>query len=90
MLVVVASTNPVKVQVTNTKEWKIKGYDTFSMEEYDLPGEFETKEEAERAAQKRLEELEQSQPTIFSGGQDGVQDRVYIIKPDGGSYRYTP
>lgn len=71
--------------------WKIRGLDTFSGEPYPLPGEYSTEEEAIEAAQKRIDELEKTQPTKSSGGQGfyGIQDRVFIIRPDGTEYRYN-
>lgn len=73
------------------KKWKLEGFDTFLEESYPLAGEYSTEEEAIQAAEKRLEELEEEQPTNSSGGQGefGIQDRVYIIRPDGTKYRFT-
>lgn len=72
--------------------WRLKGYDTFSMESYALPGEYSDESEARDAAHARLEELERTQPTSSSGGQDwhGIQDKVLVVRPDGSSYRYLP
>lgn len=74
------------------KHWKLEGYDTFEGAYYPLEGEFESKEAAEAAADDQLKKLEQEQPTASSGGQasDGIQDRVYVVRPDGGKYRYMP
>ena len=65
--------------------FRLKGFDTFAGEYYDLAGEYETREEAEKAAAKRLEKLEETQPESSSGGQSwsGIQDRVYLVNPDG-------
>ena len=73
------------------KPWTLEGYDTFSGEPYDLPGEFNTEAEAQVAAQKRLVELEETQPSAESGGQSshGIQDRVFIVRPDGTKYRFS-
>jgi hypothetical protein len=70
--------------------WTLKGYDTFSDEWYPFSGEFESEESAQAAADERLDELERQQPSARSGGQGqgGIQDRVYIIRPDGSGYRY--
>jgi hypothetical protein len=70
--------------------WKIEGYDTFSRESYALEGEYESQAAAESAALNRLKELEVRQPTAMSGGQSGIQDRVYIIRPDGTQYLFEP
>ena len=70
--------------------WKLEGYDTFSDESYGLSGEYKSLEEAEKAAVGRLEEIEETQPSGSSGGQDGIQDRIYIMKPDGSKYLFVP
>lgn len=75
---------------TLNNKWSLLGLDTFSDEYYPLDGEYLTEMEAKLAAIKRLFELEESQPSKTSGGQGpcGIQDRVYIIRPDGTRYRY--
>jgi hypothetical protein len=72
-------------------KWRLAGWDVFSNEDYDLDGEHETEALALEAARKRLEELEVLQPTASSGGQapGGIQDRVYVARPDGTRYRVT-
>jgi hypothetical protein len=72
------------------KRWKLLGYDTFAHETYPIPGSHFSRAAAERAACRWLSELERSQPSEHSGGQDGIQDQVYIVPPDGPSYRYSP
>lgn len=71
-------------------KWKLEGYDAFSREDYPLPGEYDTEDAAITAAKKRLEDLERTQPSESSGGQDGLQDRVYLIRPDGTKFRVLP
>lgn len=79
------------------KRWKLIGYDTFEGEYYTLhddkwrPLEFASLAKAKDAARVRLEELEVSQPSSSSGGQDqyGIQDRVYIETPEGDRIRFT-
>ena len=75
-----------------TGRWRLRGLDAFSGEPYALPGVYATEDTARRAAQKRLRALEKTQPTATSGGQNegGLQDRVYIIAPDGREHRYLP
>lgn len=63
--------------------YRLRGYDTFSREYYHLDGEYSSYAEAEAEARKRLQKLEISQPSKHSGGQDGIQDRVYIVHSDG-------
>jgi hypothetical protein len=72
------------------KGWSLEGYDTFAGECYPLPGRFRNEEAARRAAHKYLLKLERTQPSAVSGGQDGIQDQVYIRRPDGSMYRYLP
>lgn len=74
-------------------KWRLMGFDTFSSEWYEyreagVPIEYATKEEAEAAAKQRLAALERSQPTATSGGQGffGIQDKVFIVAPDGTRY----
>jgi hypothetical protein len=74
--------------IASRGKWKLEGYDAFSSEEYLLDGEFSTEEEACAAARERMSELEKTQPSQSSGGQDGIQDRVYVIRPDGTKYRF--
>jgi len=70
--------------------WKLAGYDTFAGEEYPINGTWRSQEAAEKAAARLLRQLEKQQPAAQSGGQEGIQDRVYIIRPDGTRYRYLP
>ena len=71
------------------KKWKLVGWDTFSSEEYSL-SEHKTQQLAETAAAERMQELERTQPSSSSGGQGffGIQDQVYIERPDGTRYRW--
>lgn len=69
--------------------FRLVGMDAFSGEYYDL-GYYPSEEEAKSAAQGRLEILEKLQPSKSSGGQSGIQDQVYIEKPDGTPYRVFP
>lgn len=69
--------------------WKLMGYDTFSNESYTLKS-YPTQAAAESAAQERLRDLERTQPSTSSGGQSGIQDRVYIERPDGTTQRVFP
>ena len=77
---------------TPAGKWTLEGYDTFAGEWYHIGGEFDDEQSAREAARRRLEELERIQPTSSSGGQDpgGIQDRVYIVAPNGTSYRCWP
>jgi len=70
--------------------WRLRGYDTFAGEWYDLPGEFPSESLARWAARRRLRALEREQPARYSGGQEGIQDQVYIVRPDGTQVLYWP
>ncbi len=67
--------------------WKLVGYDPFSNEEYRIDGDFDTEADAVAAARAYLADLERTQPSAASGGQSGVQDRVYVIRPSGARFR---
>jgi hypothetical protein len=71
--------------------WRLGGYDTFDRHDYGLDGRYASRAEAEAAARERLAHLERIQPSASSGGQGryGIQDRVYIIAPDGSVSRFT-
>ncbi len=73
-----------------TEKWKLIGFDTFEGEYYSIEGNHLSEKEAQDAANKKLNELEQSQPSVTSGGQGGIQDRVYIQGPDKTTYRVFP
>lgn len=70
--------------------FKLEGYDTFEGESYPLEGEYQTEQEAVNAARQRLKQLEIDQPSDSSGGQHGgIQDRVYVIHPNGNRIRVS-
>ena len=68
-------------------EWRLEGWDTFGGHGYQIAGRYRTQAAAVRAAKRELVKLEKQQPTSSSGGQDGIQDRVYVIGPEGQSER---
>lgn len=70
--------------------WKLQGYDTFEggPDAFYGIGEFESEDDALEAARLRLLHLEWSQPSKDSGGQGGIQDQVFIVRPDGSRYRF--
>ncbi|HBB33515.1 MAG TPA: hypothetical protein DDZ80_13975 [Cyanobacteria bacterium UBA8803] len=70
--------------------WHIEGFDTFSSEEYPLPSDYSSEADAIAAAKAYLDELESTQPTSSSGGQNGIQDRVFVVRPDGSKFRIFP
>lgn len=78
--------------------WRLKGWDAFSDEWYpitEISGakpQYDNEAEARADGQLRLAKLEQSQPTSSSGGQapGGIQDRVYLVHPNGTLERLLP
>lgn len=69
------------------KPWQLVGWDTFESEAYPV-SRHTTEQECRAAARAFLRELEIQQPSEQSGGQDGIQDRVFIVGPTGEHYRY--
>ncbi len=67
--------------------WRLLGVDAFAGEDYTIEGEYDTEAKAVAAAEQRLAELEKTQPSAESGGQNGLQDRVYVVRPDGSCFR---
>jgi hypothetical protein len=74
--------------------WRLRGYDPFSSDWYEYRTqagaleEYASQQEAEAAAALKLAALEREQPSASSGGQGGIQDRIYVVRPDGTLYRY--
>jgi hypothetical protein len=77
--------------MTSRPEFEVIGYDEFDGEDYPL-GEpigtravFDDHDAALEFGRSQLEGLERTQPTSSSGGQGfgGIQDRVYIVHPNG-------
>ena len=64
-------------------KWKIKGFDTFSENYYDLEGEWDDEDGAKEAANERLSELARIDP-----GAGSLRDKVFVVGPDGTGYRY--
>lgn len=87
-----------------TGKWSVWGYDTFEGGDAWYPveadrtvsprrmKEYDTEEEALDRAHKYWGELERAQPTSQSGGQGalGIQDRVFVQRPDGTRKRIFP
>lgn len=62
--------------------WHVEGKDGFDLDaDYYLISEHESYPAAREAARRVLQELDRSQPC--AGGQGGIQDRVYLVGPDG-------
>jgi hypothetical protein len=71
----------------NEKVWQLVGWDTFDCEAYPV-SRHATEKECRDAAREFLRALEIHQPSEQSGGQDGIQDHVFILGPTGEQYRY--
>ena len=72
--------------------WRLKGFDTFSNEPYDIPGEFTEESAARAAVRKMLEEILAWQPTEDAGDPDeenSIQDYVILVHPDGTEEPFT-
>lgn len=72
--------------------WKLIGHDTFEGVDYPLDGEYTDEEAARQAGETKFQSIEETQPRKSSGGQDdlGIQDRLFIQRPDGTRYRFLP
>jgi hypothetical protein len=73
--------------------WGVEGYDTFEGGPdayYGVKDGLASEEDAQIAAAAYMKELDRTQPAASSGGQGpmGIQDRVYIVRPDGSRYRF--
>ena len=72
--------------------WGVEGYDTFEGGDayYTVKKGLGSEAEALIAAAEYMQKLERHQPTETSGGQGpyGIQDRVYIVRPDGSKYEF--
>ena len=76
--------------LTQKRRWRLEGWDTFSVHSYPLAGSYRSEWMARIDARLKLWVLEREQPSSQWGGQDGIQDQVWIIGPDGSRYRYVP
>ncbi len=68
-------------------KWKLRGHDTFANEDYPLEGEFDSEDDAIATAKVHLADLEIMQPSLETGGQSGIQDQVFVIRPDGSRFQ---
>lgn len=67
--------------------WQLVGWDAFSGDEYPV-SQHATEQACQDAARDYLRSLELQQPSESSGGQDGIQDQIFIVGPGGVRYRY--
>ena len=73
-------------------EWKLVGFDAFEEEYYSLNDSYPNENEARQAAILKFKEINKLQPPEEAGGQDdeGIQDRLFIERPNGSKYRFIP
>lgn len=73
-------------------EWRLFGFDTFAEEDYPIEGKYSSEQEARNAALAYFKEISEGQPSDSSGGQGelGIQDRVFVERPDGSRFRFIP
>jgi hypothetical protein len=79
--------------MTTEGNWAVEGYDTFeggADADYRVKDGLGSEAEALVVATNYMIDLERRQPTASSGGQDpyGIQDRVFIVRPDGSKYQF--
>jgi hypothetical protein len=79
--------------VTKKATGAVEGYDTFEGGDdayYTIKDGLGSEAEALIVAANYMTELERRQPTATSGGQGpyGIQDRVFIVRPDGTRYQF--
>ena len=70
-------------------KWGIDAYDPFDGEDFSLPYEYYSEQEALEATRKMLADEEKLNPSETSGGQGfgGLQTRFYVRRPDGSRYQ---
>jgi hypothetical protein len=79
--------------VSEEGDWAVEGYDTFEGGPdayYGIRDGLGSEVEALIVAASYMADLERRQPSGSSGGQGamGIQDRVFIVRPDGSKYRF--
>jgi hypothetical protein len=93
-----------RVVSTESATWRLEGYDTFDGTYYlmgtlkradgstidGMQPSYSSYEAAYADAAKALADLERTQPSASSGGQAGIQDRVFIVHPGGRRERVWP
>ncbi len=68
-------------------KWRLEGFDTSAREEYPISGDYDSEADAVAAAENRMEQIEKHPPSVPSGEQEGLQDRIYVVRPDGSKFR---
>lgn len=63
-------------------KYHLDSHDTFAGEDHPLARDIDDLATAELLRDTRMRELKESQPSSMSGGQSGIQNRVYIIRPE--------
>ena len=75
------------MSVPDEGPWQLWGLDTFSNETYRV-SQHATEQECRAAAREYMRDIELQQPSETSGGQEGIQDQLFIVGPSGVRYRY--
>lgn len=90
------TTAPGEEQAEAPAAWYLQGFDAFSEEWYSIgkaagyEDSYGSYSAALLDAWRRLRDLEALQPSASSSGQKGMQDRVWIVHPDGYRERVLP
>lgn len=62
-------------------KYHLDGFDTFDGEDYPLARDIDDLPTAQMLHTARMRQLEETQFSSSSGGQSGIQDRVYVVHP---------
>jgi len=68
--------------------WRLSGWDTFAHESYPI-GDFPDEASAREAAKKRLKKYAQSRHRTGGPPPGGIEDLIFVVRPDGSSYIYS-
>lgn len=79
--------------MADKETWSVEGYDTFEGGPdayYTVKDGLGSEADALIVAANYMTELQRRQPTATSGGQGpyGLQDRVFIVRPNGSRYQF--
>ena len=75
------------MEMTEEGAWQLVVFDGFCGEAYPLSRHAD-EAECRKAARAYMRYSELKQPSEHSAGQQGIQDRVFVVGPDGAGYVY--
>lgn len=75
------------METTEEGGWQLVVFDAFCGAAYPH-SRHASEAECRKAARAYLREIELKQPSEQSGGQQGIQDRVFVVGPEGAGYVY--